>query len=227
MKSDGRTRDAEVEQHPRPGTGRAGEAVRQGEMAPTAREPAARRSTTRPPSRSRGATDERPCWNRQKRAAPPAPSDDGEGWLVDAGQSPASLLARAPGCSGTPTRRARPGVHRARGEAAVGGGGGGWGYEPLWRVPSTGGVPSGLCVEPGAPVGFWEKAGGIAELIAASAYEEWSADALVDGALLHIEVLGPAVQHQLRVRDVRKWLEASAKTPAEKLVKERLRGAFR
>jgi hypothetical protein len=51
-----------------------------------------------------------------------------------------------------------------------------------------------------------------------------AADAITDGAALYIEVIGPAVQHQLRVRDVRKWLEATSKTPAEKLVKERLRG---
>jgi hypothetical protein len=78
----------------------------------------------------------------------------------------------------------------------------------------------------------------IVEVSAASAYEaaalavaefrreEWATEAVADAAVLKIEVLGPAVQHQLRVRDVRRWLESTSKTPVEKLLKERLRGTM-
>jgi hypothetical protein len=43
-------------------------------------------------------------------------------------------------------------------------------------------------------------------------------------ALLEIEVRSPAVTHAVNMLKVREWAAASAKTPKEKLLKDRLNG---
>ena len=43
---------------------------------------------------------------------------------------------------------------------------------------------------------------------------------------LQIEVTGPSVTHTVTVRKVREWLEGGAKSPNEKVMKERLKAAL-
>ena len=43
-------------------------------------------------------------------------------------------------------------------------------------------------------------------------------------APLQIEVVGPRVQHSLTMIKVEQWLATSAKSPADRLTKERLKG---
>ena len=43
-------------------------------------------------------------------------------------------------------------------------------------------------------------------------------------ALLEIEVCGPQVKHAVNILRVREWANGAARSPREKLVKERLKG---
>ena len=45
-----------------------------------------------------------------------------------------------------------------------------------------------------------------------------------DGASLEIEVAGPSVTHTLTPARVQEWLQSSAKSPKDRITKERLKG---
>jgi hypothetical protein len=62
--------------------------------------------------------------------------------------------------------------------------------------------------------------------LAAGAFREHGC-AVPPAAPLQIEVVGPRVQHSLTMMKVEQWLATAAKSPADRLTKERLKGLLK